>query len=94
VVHQLKGEQSYHIFYHPACGYICLYPGSNRIPAFVCSCRVVHQLKGERSYHIFYQLVRGASKGQRQELRLPDHPSGFRFLAGSGCTVSDQRLGV
>lgn len=50
-------------------------------------CRVVHQLKGERSYHIFYQLVRGAGPELRQELCLPSHPTGFRFLAQSGCTV-------
>jgi hypothetical protein len=70
-------------FATPPCSYV-----PSLILATFLHCRVVHQLKGERSYHIFYQLVRGAGKAQRQELRLPDHPTGFRFLAGSGCTVS------
>jgi hypothetical protein len=31
--------------------------------------------------------VRGASADERATFRLPDHPTGFKYLAASGCTV-------
>jgi len=47
--------------------------------------RVAHRLAGERSFHVFYQLVRGATAAQRREWGLPSGPSGWAYLASSGC---------
>ncbi|KAJ2852443.1 Myosin type-2 heavy chain 1 [Coemansia brasiliensis] len=55
--------------------------------------RVVYQPPRERNYHIFYQLLAGASKQLRQELRLDGefaHSSAFHYTNQGG--ISDPAL--
>ena len=44
----------------------------------------------ERNFHIFYAMLAGATKEERDQLRLKD-PNSFHYLNQSGC-VSDPTI--
>jgi len=55
--------------------------------------RVFSQLNGERSYHFFYQLIKGATKDQRNALEL-ESVSDYRFLSKSNShQINDAYMG-
>lgn len=45
-------------------------------------------MQGERSFHIFYQMIRGASKADRELWKLPDDVSFFKYLDGPNAVTA------